>query len=425
MVARRPEGVYVRYRVGGDEEDSMTPTVPACSHPAFQAHTTHTLLLPEDTPLLSPSGLPALASGISFRLMYRPKGPPPPPRELGRARLSGRELRPPLPSPEEDGSGRSCEQDPFSPLDPFAPPLSKSWALPLDLAVHPSGEVAGGEGAPAMRIRLTYERSILQPPPSSSKRTSRAAPNASQGSESGGTVLVSRGGAEAGRWWGRVELPVRNALSVRVEKAVGLLHAAQHLARLQPRCRLIQFDGPNTFFVYHLDPPPPGASGARRFYSTETAAHSFTPSFEHRDAIPLDLSAPGVLRLLAGELHSATGGGGAGEAGGRARGEDGGGAGAVLVVEAWHRVPRDVLEPDGHVLGLERDARVREGAVRARDLFMASARVPLHSLLRQGAGEGTDVAAAGGSAAWHILRTADGDAAGAVRVHCGLEGGRE
>ena len=48
-------------------------------------------------------------------------GPQPPPQ-------------PPLQKKQEDGSGRGCEQDPFSPLDPFAPPLSKSWALPVSRA---------------------------------------------------------------------------------------------------------------------------------------------------------------------------------------------------------------------------------------------------------------------------------------------------
>ena len=57
----------------------------------------------------------------------------------------------------------------------------------------------------------------------------------------------------------------------------------------------------------------------------------------------------GVLRLLAGDHTGQTTLQGQGAPGGEEQGV-GGGEGAysaALVVEAWHRVPRDVLEPDG------------------------------------------------------------------------------
>ena len=111
-----------------------------------------------------------------------------------------------------------------------------------------------------------------------------------------------------------------------------------------------------------------------RFLASETIVHSFCPVFKLSREIGVTLTEE-VMEYFNS---------------------------AVLVVEAWHRVPRDALEEYQPLHALNGDPRVTEGVMHARDLLMASTSVPLQSLLVR----------PDGIQGWHILHTADGVAAG-------------
>ena len=343
MMVYRPCGIYVRSKVPGDADEALTPVVPVCSHVALHSQSSRSFVLPTQHTLLD--SVPALVDTPSwdFQLMHRPKGASSAAsdRQIGEAKLRRDDIVELLSADCLPGS-----------------PTVSAFSLPVTITEgHLDGD---GAHECKMRVRLTYERTPFFGADFCAKSLIASMQSGLQG-----------------------EFAVSNALHLGGFRASGLRAAADRLAHEYTRCRLLPFDGPNTCLVLHFSPTPPwqggggGGGGVEvhpRFLASETIVHSFCPVFKLSRKIDVMLTEE-VMEYLNS---------------------------AVLVVEAWHRVPRDTLEECQPLHALNVDPRVTEGVMRARDLLMASASVPLQGLLVR----------PDGIQGWHILHTPDGVAAG-------------
>jgi hypothetical protein len=345
MMVYRPCGIYVRSKVPGDADEALTPVVPVCSHVALHSQSSRSFVLPTQHTLLD--SVPALVDTPSwdFQVMHRPKGASSAvsDRQIGEAKLR-----------RDDIVELLCAD-----CLPGSPTVS-AFSLPVTIT---EGDLDGdGAHECKMRVRLTYERTPFFGADFCAKSLIAGMPSGLEG-----------------------EFAVSNALHLGGFRASGLRVAADRLANEYTRCRLLPFDGPNTCLLLHFSPTPPwqggpgegGGGGAEvqpRFLASETIVHSFCPVFKLSRKIDVMLTEE-VMEYLNS---------------------------AVLVVEAWHRVPRDTLEEYQPLHALNGDPRVTEGVIHARDLLMASASVPLQGLLVR----------PDGIQGWQILHTPDGVAAG-------------
>jgi hypothetical protein len=344
MMVYRPCGIYVRSKVSGDVDEALSPVVPVCSHVALHSQSSRSFVLPTQHTLLD--SVPALVdtSSWEFKVMHRPKG--------AASAASDRQI----------GEAKIRRDDIVGLLNADCPPGSPTVvALSLPVTLTEGCADGDGERECTMRVRLTYERTPFF------------------GADLGANSLIA--GMQSGL---EGEFAVSNSLHLGGFRVSGLKAAADQLAQEHTRCRLVPFDGPNTCLLLHFSPAPPwqgapweggGGGGMHpRFLASETIVHSFCPVFKLSREIGVTLTEE-VMEYFNS---------------------------AVLVVEAWHRVPRDALEEYQPLHALNGDPRVTEGVMHARDLLMASTSVPLQSLLVR----------PDGIQGWHILHTADGVAAG-------------
>jgi hypothetical protein len=236
-----------------------------------------------------------------FQVMHRPKGATcaASDRQIGHAKLSRDDIIELL---RGDTTKNACLQ-------------GSTVTIALSLPVCMTGACATAADAPQgsnkdciMRVRLTYEKKPYIGAESCAKSVIASADSGLEG-----------------------EFLVSNSLQLRDLRMSGLKAAADKLAQKHTRCRLVPFDGPNTCVLFHFSPTPPwqdkggavgggdsssSSSSVKRFHASETVVHSFCPVFSNfsRD-IALKLTEETLEYLNTG----------------------------MLVVEAWHRLPRDAL----------------------------------------------------------------------------------
>ena len=301
MMVYRPCGIYVRSQVPGDSDETLTPVVPVCSHLALHAQSSRSLVLAKDEALVDSVFFRMLVATPSwdFQVMHRPKGAisAASDRQIGHAKLGRDDIIELL---RGDTTKNACLQ-------------GSTVTIARSLPVCMTGACATAADAPQgsnkdciLRVRLTYEKTPYIGAESCAK-----------------SVIASANSGLEG------EFLVSNSLQLRDLRMSGLKAAADKLAQKHTRCRLVPFDGPNTCVLFHFSPTPPwqdkggavgggdsSSSSAKRFHASETVVHSFCPVFSNfsRD-IALKLTEETLEYLNTG----------------------------MLVVEAWHRLPRDAL----------------------------------------------------------------------------------
>ena len=357
MMTYRPCGIYVRSQVPGDADEILTPVVPVSSYLALHAQSSRSFVLPKEHDLLD--SVPALVEtpAWTFEVMHRHKAATGAgaERQIGYACLSREDIVELLSGDCHPGAA-----------------VTSALSLPVNITASARAQTVDASAQDCtLRVRLAYEKTPYF------------------GSDHPAKSLLASVHAESGL---QGEFECSNSLQLSNFRISGLKAGADKLARDHSRCRLVPFDGPNAFVVLHFWPTPPwlqqgegrggNVTSHKRFHTSETVVHSFCPAFNFTRMIPVTLTEKTMEYLNS----------------------------AVLVVEAWHRVPRDGLEDYTTSHDSSMDPRIAEGAVHSRDLLMACASIPLQVLLVR----------PDGISGWHILHTSDGVAAGAVELTCRL-----